>query len=188
MSCCTAMMSARGTITSSTLRPRSARMLVSMTRSCGEKPVSPKAPFSSTVCRSARAELGFQLNSARTTRVSQLSPGSRAGGCRMTAGRFTRCALGSLRLGASVSGMAASAPRFLQSVRNRGLVPQVRIRYAEAREDVALQLFHCFGGGGGVVVVAQQVEKALHREIDEMMVERLVFFGPLARRRLVGQF
>src|SRR5205085_10522401 len=136
------MMSARGTMTSSTLRPRSARILVSMMRSCGEKPVSPNAPFSNTVCRSARAELGFQLNSARKTRAIQLSPGSRAGGSGTTAGRFTRGELESLLLGASVSGIAASAPNPMQLVRSDFLVHQIRIGHAEPGEDPALELFH----------------------------------------------
>src|SRR5205085_329396 len=140
-------------------------MLASMTRSCGEKPVSPNPPFSSTVCRSARAELGFHLNSARTTRASQLSFGSRAGCCGMTAGRFTRCAFGSLRLGASVSGMAASAPGFVQRVRSILLVRQIGVGHAEPREDDAFKLFHCCGGGFGVVIVAKQMKKPMHREM-----------------------
>jgi hypothetical protein len=68
------MISARGTITSSILRPRSARMFLSIVRSSGENPLSFDAPFSSTVSRSARIEFGFQPKTARITRVSQPSP------------------------------------------------------------------------------------------------------------------
>jgi hypothetical protein len=68
-------------------------MLVSIVRSCGEKPLSPSAPlstFCSTVWRSARAEF-FQPNMARSTRASQLSPESRGATCGATGtGRFTR--------------------------------------------------------------------------------------------------
>ena len=56
--CCTAMMSARGTITSSTRRSRRPRMFLSIVRSFGEKPVSP-APSSSTSLRSARIDAGL---------------------------------------------------------------------------------------------------------------------------------
>ena len=77
MSCCTAMMSARGTMTSPTRRSRRPRMFLSMVLSSGEKPVSPGAHASSTSLRSARIEPGFQPNSARSARANQLSPPSR---------------------------------------------------------------------------------------------------------------
>src|SRR4051812_37042210 len=82
--------------------------------------------------------------------------------------------------------MAALAPGFVQRVRSILLVRQIGVRYAEPREDDALELFHCGGGGLGVVIVAKQMKKSMNREMGEMMVERFVFFGRFARGRLVG--
>jgi hypothetical protein len=53
-------------------------MFLSIRLSSGEKPDSPGGMASSTSLRSAR-EFGFQPNSARNTRATQLSPPSRAG-------------------------------------------------------------------------------------------------------------
>ena len=150
MSCCTAMMSARGTMTSSTRRSRSARMLVSMVRSCGEKPPSPSAP---------PLQHGLQIgarrvSSSRTPRAARARARSRparvrrGAGCGTSAGRLTRSSGAaalleslreSLRLGASVSGMASIRPR---SAVARG---RVRVGHAEPRQDDALELLHRLG-------------------------------------------
>ena len=78
--------------------------------SVGEKPVSP-APSSSTSLRSARMVLGFQPNSARSARVSQPSPLSRATslGRGTTMGRLgVGTAAGSLGLTAASNEIAAT--------------------------------------------------------------------------------
>ncbi len=107
---CTAMMSARGTMTSTIRRSRNPRMLLSILRSVGEKPVSP-AGVSSTSLRSARMVLGFQPKIARSARASQPSPLSRVAwlGRDTGTGKFRdepAAADGSLGIGESVSGMA----------------------------------------------------------------------------------
>ncbi len=96
------MMSARGTMTSTTRRSRSARMFCSMVVSCGEKPWAP-APAASTSLRSARIEFGvFQPNSVRSTRAKKPSPLPLA----TSLGRGT----GTGRLRASFAGAESAEP------------------------------------------------------------------------------
>jgi hypothetical protein len=72
ISCWTAMMSARGTMTSTTRRSRRPRMFCSMTLSLGEKPVSP-APALRTSVRLARMEPALNPNSTRNAHPNQPS-------------------------------------------------------------------------------------------------------------------
>ncbi len=89
MSRFTAMMSARGTITSAMRRSRSPRMLRSMVRSMAEKLVSSGVVASSTTWRSARSDPGFHPNSERIARMNQVSDAGR---------RISPCCTGTGRL------------------------------------------------------------------------------------------
>ncbi len=53
----------------------------------------------------------------------------------------------------------------------------VGIGDTETREDVAFEPFHGIGLGISLVIVAHEMQKAMHREMGEMMEERLVFLG-----------
>ena len=159
-------------------------------RSCGEKPVSPNAPFSSTVCRSARAELGFQSNSARSTRgdpaFARFARRPRAAAA-PAAGRFTRRGwrariVATWRVG--VGHGCRRQPRSLEPAsrasdtdRARRAAPESRARAVPSSVGVRIRF----------VIVAQQVEKSMHRQMGEMMVERLVLrlrlHAPPSRRQ-----
>ena len=83
-------------------------MLRSMVRSTAEKPTSSGVEVSSTTCRSSRTDPGFQPNSVRIARVSQLSAAGRmTSPSRTTAGRL-RVLRGLSWIG-SESGMFQSA-------------------------------------------------------------------------------
>src|SRR6202012_4302178 len=57
---------------------------------------------------------------------------------------------------------------------------------AEPRQDPPLLPFHRLGLAVRFVIVSQKVEKAMQRQVGEVMVERLAFRARLARRGLVG--
>src|SRR5215510_404664 len=168
---CTAMISARGTMTSATRRSRSPRMFLSIVRSVGEKPVSP-APSSSTSLRLARMVLDRNPRIARSVRLSQPSAFSGATG----AGRGTgtgrlRDALGSLGLAGSESGIAARP---------------IGIGYMKPGKDGGFEPFHRVRLVIVGVIVAGEMQKSMHREVRQMMRERLALGARLAFRRLVG--
>src|SRR5215472_11825056 len=173
MSCSTATISARGTITSSTRRSRKSRMLVSIARSSGEKPVSPEAA-SSTISRSSRIEPGFQPNSARSMRASQVLSPSRAAarGGDTTTGRWVRSGR-SRRLGGPGSAMEVGGW-------------SIGVANAKAREQHALELFHLGRLRIGLVVVADQVQETMNGKVGDMIAERFGGGGRLGLRGLVG--
>src|SRR5262245_7473379 len=171
MSRCTAMMSARGTMTSATRRSRSPRMFLSIVRSVGEKPVSP-APSSSTSLRLERTVLDRSPRIARSVRLSQPSALSGATG----AGRGTgtgrlRDALGSLGLAGSESGMDART---------------IGIGDIKPGEDGGFEPFHRVRLVILGVIVAGKMQKSMHRQVRQMMRERLALGARLAFRRLVS--
>src|SRR5690242_576031 len=168
MSCCTSMMSARGFITSPTRRSRRPRMFLSIRLSSGEKPDSPGGTRSSTSLRSARIEPCFQPNSARKARMNQPSPLSRAGGT--GTGRLR----GSNEVEALSSGIG-SGP--LEIAREIG------VGHVHGQHDTAFQAFHFIGLGVGLVIVADEMQKAMHREVGEVMQEIAVFVRAFARQR-----
>src|SRR6202008_4412709 len=160
-------------MTSAMRRSCSERMLRSMARSTAVKPTSSGAEASSTTCRSSRTEPGFQPNKARTARTSQFSvvgrPTSFAG---TTAGRL-RVLRGLSWIG-SESGISIHPFPF-----------RIRIGNFELRQNRDLERFHLFGFVVGLVIVADQMQEAVHREVAQMIKERLSPFIGLAGPRLI---
>src|SRR6478735_2571420 len=138
-------------------------MLRSMVRSMAEKPVSSGVEASSTTCRSSRTDPGFQPNSVRIARVSQLSAVGRitSPSC-TTAGRLR--VLRALSWVGSESGMSGVP-----------IPVPVGIRDPQLTENLALEAFHRLGFAVGLMVVADEMQEAVDREMAEMMVERLLF-------------
>src|ERR1700760_3026673 len=138
------------------------RMLRSMVRSTAEKPTSSGVEVSSTTCRSSRTDPGFQPNSVRIARVSQLSDAGRmtSPSC-TTAGRFG--VLRGLSWMGSESGILSILPL------------RVRIGNAELRQDFALERFHGVGVLVLLVIVADQMQEAVNGKMAEMMIERFLF-------------
>ena len=62
----------------------------------------------------------------------------------------------------------------------------IGIGHVEAREDLALEPFHRFGLGVDLVIVADEMEKAMHGEMGEVMKELFVFIVAFLAQRLVG--
>src|SRR5262249_2568782 len=163
MSCRTAMMSARGTMTFMIRRSRSPRMFRSMVRSAGEKPNSP-ACVSKASLRSARVVLGFQPKIVRSARANQLFSGAGALGCGTGTGRLRVApAAGSLEPGGSGSGIAMLAP---------GVACKVGIGHPELGEDRGFESLHDVGPVVGLVIVAGEMEKSVHRQMRQVMRKR----------------
>ena len=142
-------------------------MLRSMVRSMAEKPTSSGVEASSTTCRSARTDPGFQPNSVRIARISQLS----------AAGRSTSPSCTTHRQVARVCADCHVLGRS-PGISVRPLPVRIGIGNAELRENLPLEVFHGFGVVVVFVVVADQMQEAMHREMAEVMIERL-----LLRRR-----
>src|SRR4051794_10856623 len=175
MSRLTATMSARWIITSAMRRSCRPRMLRSMVRSMAEKPVSSGVEASSTTCRSSRTDPGFHPNSVRMARVSQLSAVGRiTSPCCTTAGRLR--VLRALSWVGSESGIFLGFP----------IAVRIGIRDPQLPEDLALEAFHRLGFAVGLVVVADEVQKAMDREMAEVMVERFLFVIGLAAGGLIS--
>src|SRR4029077_16872225 len=178
MSRLTAMMSARWIVTSAMRRSCRPRILRSMVRSIAEKPTSSGVDASSTTCRSSRTDPGFQPNSVRMARGSQLSE---AGRCTspsgMTAGR--------LRVLRGLSWVGSEAGMSVHPVR-LGIPVRIRIWNAELRQNLRFETFHGFGVVVLLVIVADQMQETVHRKMAEMMIERLLFVVGLLARRLIG--
>ena len=146
-----------------------------MVRSMAEKPTSSGVEASSTTCRSSRTDPGFQPNSVRIARVSQLSAAGRSTSpsC-TTAGR--------LRVLRGLSWVGSESGIFSLT-----RVPiRIRIGNAELRQDLPLEAFHRFGVVVFFVVVADQMQEAMDRQMAEMMIERLLFVVGLPARGLIG--
>src|SRR6516162_3907593 len=173
----TAMISARGTITSAMRRSRSPRMFRSMTRSVGEKPVSP-APSSSTSARPARMLLALRPNNVRNTRANQLSPVSRSRwlGSGTGTGRL-RVAPPSFDPDGSGSGMADQ--------RAADLSRPIGIRNVEASEDRGLEPFHHLRLLRGPVIIADEVKEPVHGKMREVLRKRLCLHVRFALKRLI---
>ena len=151
-----------------------------MVRSIAEKPTSSGGEASSTTCRSSRTDPGFQPNSVRIARTSQLSAAGRSTSpsctTRRQVGRVARIVVG--RVGVRHVSPPAPGPH--------GDPIRIRIGNAELREDLLLEAFHRFGFVVVFVIVADQMQETVHREMAEMMVERLLFLVGLPARRLIG--
>src|SRR6185369_2269566 len=161
-------------MTSAMRRSCRPRMLRSMVRSMAEKPTSSGVEVSSTTCRSSRTDPGFQPNSVRIARVSQLSAAGRSTSpCCTTAGRLR--VLRGLSWVGSESGMSVHP-----------LPVRIGIGNTELGEDLPFETLHGFGIVVLFVVVADQVQEPVHRKMAEMMVERLRFVVGFFPRRLIG--
>src|ERR1700712_4960190 len=180
MSRLTAMMSARWIMTSAMRRSCRLRMLRSMVRSIAENPTSSGVLASSTTCRSSRTDPGFQPNSVRMARVSQLSAIRCAPSpCGTTAGR--------LRVLRGLSWVGSESAISIHPLPVRaGISIRIGIRNAELRQDLPLQRLHGFGLAVLFVIVADQVQEAVNRKGAEMMIERLLLVVGLPSRRVVG--
>src|ERR1700730_14590588 len=195
ISCCTATMSARGTMTLSTRHSRSPKIFLSMAASSGEKPDCGCSAVR-TCSRSARVAAAFQPNRMRMTRVSQPSCGS--SGCATTIGR-ARCspsggALGGrgLRNGGGLWLLALASNLRRISALASGLFHDlarmpIRIRDVEVPQDFTLGLLHNLRVGVFVVIVSDEVQKTMHRQMGKMMRERLALGTGFASDGLVGQ-
>src|SRR5450631_1669966 len=150
------------------------RMLRSMVRSIAENPTSSGVEASSTTCRSSRTDPGFQPNRTRIARVSQFS----ATGRKTSPGGTTAGRLRTLR-GLSWVGSESGISVHPLSVR-------IWIGNAELRQNLLLERFHGRGVGVFFVIVADQVQETMHRQMAEMMIERLLFVIGLPTRRLEG--
>ena len=145
-----------------------------MVRSIAEKPTSSGVLASSTTCRSSRTDPGFQPNSVRIARISQLSAAGR-----MTSPSCTTA--GRLRVLRGLSWVGSESGISVHPLRSFiGISLRIRIGNAELREDLGLEALHGFGVGVVFVVVADQMQVTVHRQMAEMMIERLLFVVGLA--------
>src|ERR1700716_1673071 len=174
MSRLTAMISARWTMTSAMRRSCRPRILRSMVRSMAENPTSSGVLASSTTCRSSRTDPGFHPNSVRIARVSQLSAAgpSPSPSC-TTAGR--------LRVLRGLSWVGSES-----AISVHPLPIRIGIGNAELRQDLGFQGFHGLGVVVLFVIVTDQMQETMHRQMAEMMIERLLFVIGLPARRLIG--
>src|SRR5258707_565975 len=174
MSRLTATISARCTITSAMRRSCRLRILRSMVRSMAEKPTSSGVEASSTTCRSSRTDPGFHPNSVRIARVSQFSAAGRATSpCGTTAGR--------LRVLRGLSWVGSES-----AISVHPLPIRIRIGNAELRQYLLLEGFHGLGVAVAFVIVTDQMQEAMHRQVAEMMIERLLLVIGLFSRRFIG--
>src|SRR6266436_6922780 len=134
-----------------------------MVRSIAENPTSSGCEASSTTCRSSRTDPGFQPNSVRIARVSQFSAVGRSTSPSCTTAGRLRVLRGLSWIG-SESGISVHP-----------LPVRIGIGNAELRENLLFETFHGFGVVVLFVIVADQMQKAVHREMAEMMPERLAF-------------
>src|SRR5260370_22199762 len=174
MSRLTAMMSARWIMTWAMRRSCRPRILRSMVRSIAEKPTSSGVEASSTTCRSSRTDPGFHPNSVRIARVSQFSATGRATSpCGTTAGR--------LRVLRGLSWVGSES-----AISVHPLPIRIRIGNAELRQNLLLEGLHGLGVAVAFVIVTDQMQEAMHRQMAEMMIERLLLVIGLFSRRFVG--
>src|ERR1700689_809477 len=110
----------------------------------------------------------------RIARVSQFSEVGR-----MTSPAGTTA--GRLRVLRGLSWVGSGSPISFHPVPIR-----VWIGNAELRQDLLLEAFHGFGGVVGFVIVTHQMQKAVDRQMAEMMIERLLLVIGLVARRLIG--
>src|ERR1700722_5580248 len=66
------------------------------------------------------------------------------------------------------------------------LARRIRVGNAEPRQDQSLASLHRFGLPVRFVIVAQKVEKAMQRQMGEVMVERPALVAGLLCGRLIG--
>src|SRR6202165_5518817 len=180
MSRLTAMISARWTMTSAMRRSCRPRILRNMVRSMAENPTSSGVLASSTTCRSSRTDPGFHPNSVRIARVSQFS----------AAGRITSpggTTAGRLRVLRGLSWVGSESAISVCPLPIRTGIPiRIRIGNAELRQNLLLQSFHYLGVVVFFVIVADQMQETMHRQMAEMMIERLLFVIGLLSRRFIG--
>src|SRR5258706_11660017 len=167
------MMSAGWIMTSAMRRSCRPRILRSMVRSIAEKPTSSGVLASSTTCRSSRTDPGFHPNNVRIARVSQFSAAGRTTSpCGTTAGR--------LRV---LRGLSWTGSESAISV--HPLPIRIRIGNAELRQNLLLESFHYLGVVVLFVIVADQMQETMHRQMAEMVIERLLFVIGLFSRRFI---
>src|SRR5260221_14339615 len=118
-----------------------------------EKPTSSGCAASSTTCRSSRTDPGFQLNSVRIARVSQLSAVGRSTSpsC-TTAGR--------LRVLRGLSWVGSES-----AISVHPLPIRIGIGNAELSQDLLLESFHRLGVVVVFVIVTDQVQEAMNRQM-----------------------
>src|SRR5260221_10656094 len=139
-----------------------------------EKPTSSGCAASSTTCRSSRTEPGFQPNSVRIARVSQLSAVGRSTSPSCTTAGRLRTLRGLSWVG-SESGISVHP-----------FPVRIGVGNAELREDLLFESLHRFGIVVFFVVVADQMQEPVDRKMAEMMIERLLLVIRLLARGLVG--
>src|SRR6202789_4724252 len=94
---------------------------------------------------------------------------------------FAGTTAGRLRVLRGLSWVGSESPISVFSVPIR-----IRIGNAELRQDLLLKAFHGFGVVVGFVIVTDQMQKAVDRQMAEMMIERLLLVIGLPARRLLG--
>src|SRR3954447_23632421 len=174
MSRLTATMSARCTMTSAMRRSCKERMLRSMVRSIAEKPTSSGWEASSTTCRSSRTDPAFHPNRVRIARSSQLSAAGRSTSPSCTTAGRLRVLRGVSWVG-SESGMSVHP-----------LPVRIGVGNAKLRQNLGLETLHGFGVVVVLVIVADQMQKTVHRQMAEMMIERFLLVIGFLARGLIG--
>src|SRR5450756_443876 len=174
MSRLTATMSARWIMTSAMRRSCRPRMLRSMVRSIAENPTSSGVEASSTTCTSSRTDPGFQPNSVRIARVSQLSATGRiTSPCGTTAGR--------LRVLRGLSWVGSES-----AISVHPLPIRIRIGNAELRQNLGFERFHGLGLVVLFVIVTDQMQETVNRQMAEMMDDCLLYVVGFLARRFIG--
>ena len=117
----------------------------------------------------------------RVRRLSPPAPAPAGCGCRPRADR-----LSPKNLGWTNSDLGDRCRAWRDQMSALGLAHHVGIGNADARKNGALEPFHFLGVVVRFVIVAQEMEKAMDRQVGDMVAERLVLGGGLAGRGLVG--
>ena len=150
-------------------------MFVSIVRFCGEKPVSPLCSGQHEFEIGAGRGRFPAEQHAQHAREPAFAARSAPAAARPWDRRRCSLSLDSLRSGAWDMALGKAG----LSVSGVGFRPcagrQIRIGNAEPRQDVALEPVPSPRPPRRLVIVAQKVEKSMHREMGEMMGERLAF-------------
>src|ERR1051325_10023180 len=66
------------------------------------------------------------------------------------------------------------------------LAREIGVGHVHGPHDTAYQAFHFLGLGIGLMIVADEMQKAMHREVSEMMQEIAIRVRAFARQSLIG--
>src|SRR3569623_1802077 len=153
-----ATMSARGTMTSSTVRSSSFRTFCRILRSASEKSAaSALSLFSSSSSRSSRSDM--LLRASKVLMRPQMESPREGAGLDGGSGETTVCSL-------SVIVQCAASRRLLSFV--------IGVGNAQGPEYLDLEALHLKGVCLVDVIIAEDMEKSMHHQMGDMMDEGLV--------------